>query len=85
MIQADNEMQEETWFFKVIVCLDDERNFSDVLNTSKQQLEHSLSIVSVISWAASQKSESQHLEARRIEGFVHNWAQTQLDWDAWNE
>ena len=34
--------------------------------------ESSLSTVSVISWAASQKSESQHLGARRIEGFVQD-------------
>ena len=45
--------------------------FSDVLNTRKQQLEHSLSTVSVISWAAPQKLESQLFRARRIEGFVH--------------
>ena len=44
--------------------LDDDRDFSDVLNARKQQLERSLSTVSVISWAASQKSESQHLGAR---------------------
>ena len=30
------------------------------------------STLSVISWAASQISESQHLGAQRIEGFVHN-------------
>ena len=47
-----------TWFLKIIVGLDDDRDFSDVLNARKKQLEHSLSTVSVISWAASQKSES---------------------------
>ena len=58
--------------FNVIVRLDDDRDFSDVLNARKQQLERSLSTVSVISWAASPKSESEHLGARRIEGFVHD-------------
>ena len=71
MIQAENELLAETWFFKIIVHLDSDRDFSDVLNASKKQLERILSTVSVISWAASQKSESQHLGARRIEGFVH--------------
>ena len=47
MIQAENEMPAETWFFKIIVCLDDERDFSDVLNACKQQLEHSLSTFSI--------------------------------------
>ena len=68
MIQAENELRAETWFFKIIVH---DRDFSDVLNARKKQLVRSLSTVSVISWAASQKSESQHLGARRIEGFVH--------------
>ena len=57
MIQAENELQAETWFFKIIVH---DRDFSDVLNARKKQLVRSLSTVSVISWAASQKSESQH-------------------------
>ena len=72
MIQAENELRAETWFFKIIMRLDDDRDFSEVLNARKKQLERSLSTVSVISWAASQKSESQHLGARRIEGFVHD-------------
>ena len=78
MIQAENELRAETWFFKIIVRLDDDRDFSDVLNARKQQLECSLSTVSIISWAASQKSESQHLGARRIEGFVHDGSSKQI-------
>ena len=60
MIQAENELQAETWFFKIIVHLDYDRDFSDVLNACKKHFESCLSTVSVISWAASQKSESQH-------------------------
>ena len=67
----ENELLAETWFFKITVRLDDGRDFSDVLDARKQQLEHSLSTVSVISWAAPQKLESQLFRARRIEGFVH--------------
>ena len=74
MIQAENELRAETWFLKIIVRLEDDRDFSDILNARKQQLETlaSISTVSIISWAASQKSESQHLGARRIAGFVHD-------------
>ena len=75
MIQAENELRAETWFFKIIVH---DRDFSDVLNARKKQLVRSLSTVSVISWAASQKSESQHLGARRIEGFVHDGSSKQI-------
>ena len=49
----DNELRAETWFFMITVRLDDGRDFSDVLDARKQQLERSLSTVSVISWAAS--------------------------------
>ena len=45
----ENELRAETWYFKITVRLDDERDFSDVLNARKQQLERSLSTVSVIS------------------------------------
>ena len=48
----ENELRAETWFFKITVRLDDGRDFSDVLDARKQQLESSLSTVSVISWAA---------------------------------
>ena len=48
MIQAENELQAETWFFKIIVRLDYDKDFSDVLNARKKQVEHSLSTVSVI-------------------------------------
>ena len=50
MIQAAmkiNEQRAEIWFFKINVCLDN--YFSGVLNASKQQLERTLSTVSVIS------------------------------------
>ena len=44
---------------KITVCLDDGRDFPDVLNGSKQQLESSLPTVSVISSAACQESQSE--------------------------
>ena len=48
----DIEQQADTWVFKVIVHLDNGEHFSEVFNARKQQLEHSLSTASVISWAA---------------------------------
>ena len=48
----DIEQQAATWFFKVIVRLDNEGDFSEVLNARKQHLERGLSTVSVILWAA---------------------------------
>ena len=45
----ENELRAETLYFKITVRLDDKRDFSDVLNARKQQLERSLSTVSVIS------------------------------------
>ena len=62
----DNELRAETWFFKITVRLDDGRDFSDVLDARKQQLERSLSTVSVISWAAcpdSNRSENSGTKA----------------------
>ena len=50
MIQAENELPAETWFFKIIVRLDDDRDFSDVLNARKQHLECSLSTVTQFHW-----------------------------------
>ena len=44
----EDELQAETWFFKITVRLDDDIDFSDVLNAREQQLGHSL-----ISWATS--------------------------------
>ena len=52
-------------FFKITVRLDNDRDFS-------QQLKRCPSIVSAISWAAFEESKSEHLGARRIEGFVHD-------------
>ena len=48
----ENELLAETWLLKITVSLNNDRDFSDVLDASKQQLECSLSTVSVISWAA---------------------------------
>ena len=58
-------------FFNITVRLDNGRDFSNVLNTSNPQLEHSLSNVSGISWGANRASESEHLGAHWVEGFVH--------------
>ena len=53
------------------MCLDNGKDSSDILNTSKQQLECSLSTVLVTSWAACQESESEYFGAWQVEGFVH--------------
>ena len=75
----DNELRAETWFFKITVCLDDGRDFSDVLDTSKQQLECSLSTVSVISWAACPDSNSsENSGTQQYEGFVHDGSSNQI-------
>ena len=60
----DMEQQADTWFFKVIVRLDNGGHFSEVLNACKQQLECCLSTVSVISWAACPDSGSEKLGAQ---------------------
>ena len=39
----ENEQRAEKWFFKITVRLDNGKDFSDILNTRKQQLECSLS------------------------------------------
>ena len=86
MIQAENELPAETWFFKIIVRLDDDRDFSDVLNARKQQLERSLSTVSVISWAAmplhprNQSLNIWELEESRV--LCTTVLRTKFDWDA---
>ena len=57
------------------MSLDDDIDFSGVLNACKQQQERSLSTVSVFPWAhwaACQESESKHSGAQRIEGVVHD-------------
>ena len=56
----ENELRAETWFFKITVRLDDDRDFSDVFDARKQQLESSLSTVSVISWVACPDSGSEN-------------------------
>ena len=56
------------------MSLNDDIDFSDVLNACKQQSEHNFSTVSVFPfacWAACQESESKHLGAPKNEGFVH--------------
>ena len=53
----ENELLAETWLFKITVSLDYDKDFSDVLNNHKQQLERSLSTALVISWAACLNSK----------------------------
>ena len=73
MIQAAMRMNSwQNMIFNITFRLDDGRGCSDFLNACKQQMERSLWTVSVISWAACQKSESEHLGARRVAGFVHD-------------
>ena len=74
----DIKQQADTWFFKVILCLDNGGDFSKVLNASKQQLECDLSTVSVISWAACNDSDSENAGAQQYEGFVHHGSSNQI-------
>ena len=74
----DIEQRADTWFFKVIVRLDNGGDFSDVLNARKQQLERGLSTVSVISWAACPDSGSENSGAQQYEGFVHGGSSHQI-------
>ena len=74
----DIEQLADTWFFQVLVCLDNGGDFSEVLNARKQQLERSHSTVSVILWAACPDSGSENLGAQLYEGFVHYGSSNQI-------
>ena len=75
----ENEVRAETWFLKIIVHLDDDRDFTDVFDVRKQQLERSLSTVSVISWAACPDSNrSENSGAQQCEGLVHVGSSNQI-------
>ena len=74
----DIEQRADTWFFKVIVRLDNGGDFSEVLNARKQQLELGLSTVSVILWAACPDSGSENSGAQKYEGFVHGGSSHQI-------
>ena len=75
----DNELQAETWFFKITVRLDNDGDFSDVLDARKQQLESKLSTVSLISWAACQdRNHSENSGTQQYEGFVHDGSSNQI-------
>ena len=74
----DIEQRADTWFFKVIVRLDNGGDFSEVLNARKQQLERGLSTVSVISWAACSDSGSENSGVQQYEGFVHDGSSNQI-------
>ena len=66
----ENELLADTWFFLITVRLNDDIDFSDVLDTCKQQQEHNLSTVSVILWAACQDSScSENSGSQQCEGF----------------
>ena len=73
-----NQWQEETWFFQITVPLYHGADFSDILNASKQQLEHSLSSVLVISWAACQESESEHFGSQSVKCFVQDCSSNRI-------
>ena len=72
------EQRADTWFFKVIVRLDNGGDFSEVLNARKQQLVLGLSTVSVILWAACPDSGSENSGAQQYEGFVHGGSSHQI-------
>ena len=72
----ENELRAEIWFFKITVRLEDDRDFSDVLDARKQQLERSLSTVSVA--ACQDSNSSENSGAQQYEGFVHNGSSNQF-------
>ena len=73
----ENEQRAGTCFLKITVRLDNGKDFSDILNACKQQLERSLSTVSVISWA----SQSEYFGSRRVEALCTTVLRTEFDWD----
>ena len=74
----DIEQLADTWFFKVIVRLENGGDFSEVLNAHMQLLERCLSTASVISWAACPDSDSANSGAQQIQGFVHDGSYKQI-------
>ena len=78
----DIEQQAATWFFKVIVCLDNGGDFSKVLNASKQQLERGLSTVSVISCLQYLKKTAKRLSLLQRDNFPNQHVQDMVwAWD----
>ena len=76
----DYDTRAETWFFDVILRLMHGQNFSDFLNTRKEELETCLASSaseSVISWACSQ-SQSETSGTFRFDGFVHDGSSNQI-------
>ena len=76
----DHDTRAETWFFDVILRLTHGQNFSDFLNTRKEELETCLASSaseSVISWACSQ-SQSETSGTFRFDGFVHDGSSNQI-------
>ena len=74
----DIKQRADTCFLKINVCLDNGADFSEVLNARKQQLDHSFTTVSVISWAACPDSASQNSGAQQYEGFMHDGPSNQI-------
>ena len=72
----------DTWFFKVIVRLDNGGDFSKVLNASKQQLERGLSTVSVISCLQYLKKTAKRLSLLQRDNFPNQHVQDMVwAWD----
>ena len=71
----------DTWFFKVIVRLDNGGDFSEVLNARQKQLERGLSPVSVISWAACPDSGSENPGAHNMKALCMMVPRIKFEWD----
>ena len=70
----------QTWFFQAFVRLKDGQTFSNLLDSSKQQLETSLTSASMILWACADTTplESQDSNCVILEGFVHALTKNRL-------
>ena len=67
----DYEKRAETWFFQIVVRLQDDQTFSDLLKAREQELGCCIQSASVISWACSQ-TQSEIPGTLRLDGFVHD-------------
>ena len=59
---VDYDTRAETWFFEVIVRLQSDQTFSNLLNARERELETCLETASVISWACAQNHSQKYQE-----------------------
>jgi hypothetical protein len=73
----------ETWYFEVVVCLQHDQTFSDLLNARKQTLGSCFDVASEILWAHSQV-ESEILGLTHEEGFAHVGSSSRIHLESWH-